>query len=161
GGESSQRYSHVAALLSTGEVLVTGGGHFNGSTTAIDQTSELYDPTTGVWSLTGSMTTRRFGDSVSLLPNGKVLIIGGFTTVSVTNTAELYDRTTGLWTLTGSMNTARYSHTATVRADGKVLVAGGSEGVSGSNGVIGVNTTELYDPTSGLWSASSPMISAR
>jgi hypothetical protein len=82
------------------------------------------------------MSTRRGNHTATLLPNGKVLVAGGFfgTTFS---SAELYNPASGTWATTGSMVTARYDHTATLLPDGKVLVAGGSNGA---------NTAELTQP---------------
>ncbi len=71
------------------------------------------------------MATARYAHSATLLPNGQVLVAGGFSA-----SAELYDPATGLWTSTGSMTTLRTGHSATLLLDGKVLVAGGS-GFSG------------------------------
>jgi len=60
-----------------------------------------------------------------LLPNGKVLVAGGYNGSTLVSSAELYDPASGTWTATGSLNTARGRHTATLLPNGKVLVAGG------------------------------------
>jgi Kelch motif len=52
---------------------------------------------------TGSMNTNRFGDTATLLPNGKVLVAGGADHNGYLASAELYDPTSGTWTNTGSM----------------------------------------------------------
>ena len=67
------------------------------------------------------------GHTATLLPNGKVLVAGGYDSVGSLASAELYDPASGTWTATGSLATARASHTATLLPNGKVLVAGGSE----------------------------------
>src|SRR5947209_8402265 len=52
----------------------------------------------------GSMTEVRYSHTATLLPNGKVLIAGGFTqAIAVTNTAELFDPTSGTFTLVSPM----------------------------------------------------------
>ena len=64
--------------------------------------------------------------TATLLPNGKVLVAGGYDSSGVyLSSAELYDPASGTWTATGSLNTARCCHTATLLPNGKVLVAGG------------------------------------
>ena len=102
-------------------------------------------PTPFQWEYTGSLNTARSLHTATLLPDGKVLVVGG--NPNAIASAELYDPapgTTGTWTFTGSLNTARYYHTATLLSDGRVLVAGGFN--SGS-----LASAELYDPATGTW----------
>src|SRR5438034_9956220 len=76
-----------------------------------------------VFFFTGSMYTPRSLNSATLLPNGKVLVIGGTTDFSSElETVEIYDPATRTFTPTGSMSAARHSHTATLLPNGKVLV---------------------------------------
>jgi hypothetical protein len=88
---------------------------------------------------TGSLNTARVHHTVTLLPNGKVLVAGGQDTSGYLTSAELYDPASGSWTATGSLNTARTGLTATLLPNGKVLVAGGN------NGSGYPTSTELYD----------------
>ena len=75
-----------ATLLCDGQVLVAGG-YISSSYLA---TSELYNPTTGTFSLTGSMTTPRNGPAATLLFDGQVLVVGGANSSGVLASAELY-----------------------------------------------------------------------
>lgn len=97
---------------------------------------------------TGSLANARYGHTATLLPNGKVLVVGGYT-VEHGNvaSAELYDPASGTWTATGSLTTPRGGHTATLLPNGKVLVVGGWR----SQFFVGSMPTELYDPVSGTW----------
>jgi len=82
GSMTDTRWSHTATLLPNGKVLVAGG-FTNPSTNQNAQpvlaSAELYDPATGTWTPTGSMSTRRALHVAQLLPNGKVLVAGGRT----------------------------------------------------------------------------------
>ena len=80
------REDHLAALLPTGKVLVVGGD--SGSFTVAS--AELYDPVTGTFSATGSMSTGRENFTATVLANGKVLIAGGFSGAGELASAELY-----------------------------------------------------------------------
>src|SRR5215471_14444235 len=95
---------HTATLLHNGLVLVTGGQDGNLHSLG---SAELYDPATGLWSVTGSMTTNRSLHTATLLANGKVLVAGGLYYDGVTSTfppnTELYDPSAGKWTKTGAM----------------------------------------------------------
>jgi probable HAF family extracellular repeat protein len=106
----------------------------------------------GRFSPTGSASNARTVHTATLLPNGKVLVAGGFNPPSPTwASAEVYDPNTGLFSSTGSLITARRGHTATLLPNGKVLVAGGR---------VPPNyfaSAEIYDPGSGLFSATGSM----
>ncbi len=169
GANIEPRLHHTATLLDDGRVLVVGGvcsgcGEFGHLASA-----ELYDPRIGTWVATGSMATEREGHTATLLPNGMVLVAGGFGPVLEANgyrmtslaSAELYDPRTGTWAPTGSMVTAHLQHTATLLPDGIVLVAGGI--CSGCEGTTDdpQPSAELYDPSSGSWSATGEMIEPR
>ena len=109
---------------------------------------------TGQWEFTGSLNNARTGHTATLLPDGKVLVVGGSDNGSYLASAELYDPATATWSLTGSLNTGRTLHSATLLPDGKVLVAGGSNPSF-------LKTAELYDPASGTWSYTKNLGNAR
>jgi len=104
-------------------VLVAGGYALGGGGDIIVfvslSSAEVYDPSTGTWTATGSLGTARSQHTATLLPSGKVLVAGGFAGGS---SAEVYDPSTGTWTATRSLGTARFSHTATLLPSDKVLV---------------------------------------
>jgi N-acetylneuraminic acid mutarotase len=70
----------------------------------------------------------------------------------------LYDPSTGTWTTTGNMSSARYSHTASLLTNGKVLVTGGFHLGYGPGYQ---NSADLYDLSTGTWTTTGNMSSAR
>jgi hypothetical protein len=164
------RKLHTATLLPFGKVLVAGGIDSDDDQSFKSLASaELYDPSTGTWSTTGSMLHPRAWHTATLLPNGLVLVAGGQCPGLYEKTcpgvedpsgampdAELYDPKTGTWKATGNMISPRFEHTATLLADGRVLVAGAE---LAPDRLIAL--TELYDPATGRWSATGDLLTAR
>jgi hypothetical protein len=126
------------------------------------------------------MATMRSSHTATLLPNGTVLVAGGYIRstrelcgqpsgspsvdcMSPLASAELFDPQTGAWSATQDMVASRAGHTATLLANGTVLVAGGAgsaeESACQCHAPIG--TAELYDPASGTWSDTASMIEVR
>jgi WD40 repeat protein len=143
------RDAFTATLLLSGKVLVVGG-----NTDTLDEgvstlaSAEVYDPATGTWTSTGSLSEARAFHTATLLSSGKVLVVGGVSGVGAVATAEVYDPENGAWTSAGSLAEARRFHTATLLPNGKVLVAGGS-------------ICEVYDPARGTWTATGSLREAR
>ena len=57
------------------------------------------------WNTTGNLNGARSEHTMTLLPNGKVIVAGGFDGFGSLTGAELYDPTTGVWTATSSLAT--------------------------------------------------------
>jgi len=175
GSMHQARIGYSATLLLDGRVLIAGGylSACGGCIGFPDDTAELYDPTTGVFTLTGTMEQVRAQHSATRLWNGQVLIAGGDPTglngggggctdcIGETNEAEVYDPSTGTFRRTGDMTLARASHSATMLLDGKVLLAGGTVGDPAAEDEEASFTAELYDPATNTFSRTGSMASAR
>lgn len=161
------RYDHSTTLLANGKVLAAAGRTLNVTPVQNFSSAEIYDPISEEWTLTGSLNTARFSHTGTLLPDGKVLVAGGFGpqpstgNQPVLDTAELYDPATGTWMATGSMNVRRALHVAVLLTNGKVLVAGGRTCDQPPPATCGsafrTNTAELYDPATGTWTLTGSM----
>ncbi len=148
GAMNTARSAHTATRLNDGRVLVAGGRSLAGQTT---KSAEIYDPATDRWVPTGDLVEARSGHSAVLLKDGRVLVVGF-------QSAEAFDPTTGKWTSTGDMavkgsNASYSSASVTLLANGKVLVAGGFSGSLS----FARNGAEMFDPATGMWSATGAM----
>jgi WD40 repeat protein len=145
GGISGMAHSTISLLSFAGTVMATG---------------ETYDPSTGKWqATTNPMSSPRTGETVTLLPSGKILIAGGFNASQVAlSTAEIYDPANGTFVATdNNMTDARAFHTATLLLNGKVLL---DSGLTDNTGNLSA-TADIFDPNAGTHgkftaSASTP-----
>jgi hypothetical protein len=166
GNMQDGRGFHSATLLANGKVLMAGG-----ATNVLDElclggmnSAELYDSVAGSFAPTASMTAPRYAHTATSLPNGEVLITGGFGSgfdcedlgTPVLSSAEIYDPSNASFKATGDMAAAREAHTATLLPAGEVLVTGGNDETG-----AGSPTAELYDPALGRFTSTGSMASPR
>jgi hypothetical protein len=141
GSMGAPRTGHTATLLMDGKVLVAGGATNKALSPGVlgpaadsQTTAELYDPLTGQFLPTARMAYGRIAHTATVLPNGTVLISGGFKDYSPSvgyesyNSTETYDPSSGSFTSTTPMSTGRFWHTATLLPNGAVLITGGIGG---------------------------------
>ncbi len=146
---SSVRFGHTATKLHNGKVLICGG--YNGTNNngcpidgeAALTSCELFDPTTGNFSMAGSMLQRRTAHTATLLNNGDVLICGGNSDFNPAigrgslSSCELYDATINQFKQQQqpsiAMSQARDSHAALLLNNtNAVLLCGGYQTASSS-----------------------------
>lgn len=143
GSMKTARYQHAASLLDNGQVLVAGGfGCSSGGSVELNS-AELYDPSTGAWSATGSMNFARASTQATLLQNGDILMPGGNAGSSGDNTAEVYSN--GTWTLTSSTRFVHNSAHAAPLTNGDVLIFGGH---------LSSYASEFFNPAANIWTST-------
>jgi galactose oxidase-like protein/Kelch motif protein len=131
-------------LLITAAITIAAGCNSYSSASA---TSGI----TGISNMTGT----RAAHTSTLLPDGNVLIAGGFGSGSSRLAgAELFNPGRRTFTSIGDMSVSRSGHTATLLPNGKVLIAGGYNGDY-------LSSAELYDPAARTFRPTNTMHTAR
>ena len=156
---NDHRELFTATRLADGRVLLVGGLSLKKRGTLA--TAEWYDPATDSFTVTpGTLSEDRFGQASALLPDGRVLIVGGQSwkigkASRTLASAEIFDPQSGLFTPTALMHFARDRCTATVLRDGRVLIAGGTD--KGNPPL----PAEIFDPTTGTFTLAAPLREGR
>jgi N-acetylneuraminic acid mutarotase len=138
-----------AALTAAPSSAASGVASAAPSQSATPQPSLIYGK--GSWETVDSLPKARWGAASVVLPDGRVMVIGGATGSSSNNATAsvvIFDPKTSQWTAATSMLQARAYPMAVELADGSILVAGGSR-----NGQP-LDTVERYNPTNGTWVAT-------
>jgi hypothetical protein len=149
GSMHTGRAYGAATLLGNGKVLVAGGDSALVNNTPALSSAELWSPAGGgTFTSTGAMHVPRQVFTLTTLPNGEALAVGGSPTfknsgpAAGSKTAELYSPVTGKWALTGPMPSGRLGHTATLLPSCRVLILGDA------------HTSVLYNYVTGRFSAT-------
>ncbi len=139
GSMPETRNGFTLTAMPDGKALIVGGADTSHAP-IIEAPPYLYDPKLNMWRPAARMSMNRHHHTATLLPNGLVLVAGGYGDGFVTASAELFDATTDTWTTTDSMAAARTELGATLLSDGRVLVTGGSF-------IAPLRLSEIYRPT--------------
>ena len=165
------RAFHQVVKLQDGRFMAIGGIHgpFGSGLnhfTKVTNTCEIYDPATGTWTATAPMGAYRAGANATVLPDGRVYVVGGTSgnnahelhdVTDLLGTAlkstEFYDPATDTWSWGPSMHSFRAGASAVTLPNGKWLVSGGVTHTL----LFGIpipdfsDSQELYDPSTNSW----------
>jgi Kelch motif protein len=163
GDMTAPQAGHAATLLANGKVLIAGGTDRSNPAAVVVAPANVYDPATGTFAEAGDPGLDGFySPTATLLPDGRVLLIGpagiDFTTFAVL----LYDPDAGTFSqILNPANLPAYldTQTATLLASGEVLIAGGSD--DAFDGLHTLRSAELFDPSTGAFNGTGGMRQAR
>jgi len=157
GSLRARRASHTSTVLPDGRVLVVGGFEkgLDGYSQIYHGTAELFDPRNGGFVSVASRAVARAGHTATALPDGRVLLVGGWTPEGRTAAVEIFDPSSASFRRTADLSAPRAGHTATALEDGRVLVAGG-ETEKGPP-----IEAEIFDPGTGRFLPAARLREAR
>jgi hypothetical protein len=149
---TASRAGHTATLLADGRVLIVGGCSLDGCEGMLAG-AEFYEPTGRRFVAGPAMRQPRAGHTASPLPDGRVLVLGGYPAEGrgPLRQAEVFDPRSGGFAPAGEMASGRGAHTATRLADGRVLITGGVDGARALSAV------ELFDPATNTFRPAAPL----
>ena len=145
GPPTEDRVGAASVRLHSGKVLIVGGINEN-----YLATTEIYDPETDSIVPGPSMTEARYRPTATLLPNGTVLIAGGYYQngpSSVTTSTDIYNPASNSIVQGPSMSTDHSN--AVLLPDGRVLLAGI------------YSSTDIYDPITNSFAVGPNMNTGR
>jgi N-acetylneuraminic acid mutarotase len=119
------RSSFTATKLLDGNILVTGGESYRGTSMHPKESCEIYNDSTQVWNYVDSMNYARLEHQAVLLKNGKVLIVGGYGDWVLRKQTEIYNQNTNTWENAGDILYGRSGFTLTTLNDSTILLVGG------------------------------------
>lgn len=140
GPMTVDRAGHQATMLVSGEVLITGGCGANGCE-SVHASTELFDPTENAFRPAATMHTARVSHVASILPDGRVLVAGGWTGESATADAEVYDPARRTFKRIAAMSSPRMTASAVRLLDGRIVITGGETEVGAA-----IDSIEVFDP---------------
>jgi hypothetical protein len=113
-------------------------------------------PSNGALVPAPAMSAPRAAHTATALPDGRVLVAGGFVEKGAATGAEVHEPDSGGFSPLPPMVTTRHSHTATLLADGRVLIAGGY-----GEGTTALATAEIFDPATNSFAPTGSLLGAR
>jgi len=149
----SDRVGAAAVSLNDGRVLIVGGKsgrvvtsrNRNLSSLTPLNTAEIFDPESSTFTRTGDMSAPHYLATATMLDNGNVLVVGGWTIrgplVVGMREADLFLPESNLFSHLGQTNVPRLTNTATLLNDGEVLIAGGV-----ADKALITSSVEFYSP---------------
>jgi hypothetical protein len=147
---------HTATLLPDGKVLIAGGAA-GPLITADPKITEIYTPSTSLFTPGPPLEEARQGHTAILMKDNKVLFVGNSGDNSAAGKILAYNSATpasSTWTTINSPKNERFDHSATI-------INGTSSQIAIIGGGTAPKTAELYDLDTGVWTDLAPMTTAR
>jgi Kelch motif protein len=141
------RYAPAVARLGDGRILVAGGQDDNNDDVS---SAEVFNPSTGTFSPVGPMATVREEAGAAPLPDGRVMVFGGYAEGPTLSSTEIFDPKTNSFSPGPNLPYATYAPGIAVISGGRILVAGGYDNDGLDNAVI-------FNPSSSTFAAAGSL----
>jgi N-acetylneuraminic acid mutarotase len=163
GSLNFARCSHKSYLLSSGKILIIGGHNpasLTNTNVDILSQSEIYDPQTGQFTLSGNEVIPRTNFRDYVFPNGSILLLGGFTKDNTyLSSTEIFNVNTSTFSLSSNMNFNKLSFGVSALCNGQLLTTGGISFNNSNKSIAFYSNAEIYDPVTSSFSISSASMS--
>ncbi len=147
------RDSMAAARFASGEVVLAGGA---GVGTGIELVR--YRPGVGFALDASQLQVPHINATATLMPDGRVLVVGGYMQATTEWLALSSDLTAPLGVSAGpTLAEARYHHVALLLVGGGLLVSGGYDWVIATSSLVARSTVEVLGPSAAAWVSASPL----
>ena len=156
------RQGHAAQMVG-GELVLLGGIVSAGGCIQVVEPTAIWNPRTGHWRA-GPSLPDALGVTATPIDGDRVLVSGGYLvgdSPEATARTQLWMGASQAFSPTSSMLQSRYLHASVRLNDGRVLVAGGLAAKPGGGGLMALSSAELFDPVTGEWHSTGPMLEAR
>ncbi|MBI3522193.1 MAG: hypothetical protein HY071_03715 [Chloroflexi bacterium] len=139
---------NMSATTGWGErVVIAGGSEWRGDHWSVLDRVDVFNPFTRTWQVARPMARARTGHGAAALPDGRILVAGGYDGPRLISSAEIYDPRTDRWTSAMSLPQVRGDFSLVTLPDGRVLLAGGLEGKNS----LPAKLSLYYDPARDRW----------
>ncbi|MEQ8765706.1 MAG: hypothetical protein RL885_17410 [Planctomycetota bacterium] len=154
---SEPRFAHTITRLTDGRFLVAGGMSWVSVAgvpiPVISNTADLLDPVTMSITAAGNLHTARLAHRTALMPDGRVLVVGGaggdaYNPAAITD-CEIFDPVANSFQVTGSLIGASAYAKPVEISGGRFLVAGGVQGAIFNPSAQPI--AQVFDPVTGAW----------
>jgi N-acetylneuraminic acid mutarotase len=147
------RSQATVTALADGGVLVAGGsaeylsGNARVGREQVTSSAEIYYPAMDFWQPAGNMPVPRSAQSAALLPNGNVLVAGGWSNglQHGTSSVDVYSPASG-WANAPAMPGGHCQARMVTLPGGRLLEIGGNDARGDTTTAV-----ELFDPAKGVW----------
>jgi hypothetical protein len=155
------RWGHTATLLPDGRVLVVGGVTARYAPESVREwtvaSSELRDATNGTFAAGAALERARTDHTATLLPDGRVLVVGGIDAGTIRAPSEVWDPATQAFIPVGRLAQVRFDHTATLLPDGRVAIIGGTGHGDGHRASLATIEAVTLPPLTATSSSAPPV----